>query len=74
MAMLYPEPEKGGRGKKAVKNTGFSNEYLSKARKVLEALPSVAQEVISGGLRVDEAYQQALALQVTGDTVSDGMG
>jgi hypothetical protein len=36
VAMLYPEPKKGGRGKKnSVETTGFSVERLSRARTVL---------------------------------------
>jgi hypothetical protein len=43
-AMLYPEPEKGGRGK-ASKNTkatlGFSTMLLSQARYVLASAPDL---------------------------------
>ena len=35
LAMLYPEPEKGGRGKKAPETGGFSRQRLGDARSVL---------------------------------------
>jgi len=39
-AMLYPEPAKGGRGKKnSFLGKGFSVELLSKARTVLRVSP-----------------------------------
>jgi len=33
--------------------------YLSKARKVLKVIPSVANEVVAGGTSLNDAYQQA---------------
>lgn len=48
--MLSPEPEKGGRGKKASQNEEFpvSAGYLYMARYVLRHDQSLAQSVISG--------------------------
>jgi hypothetical protein len=51
VAMAYPEPEKGGRGKKALNNStvlGFDKALLSNARFVLRVTPTVAQSVIAG--------------------------
>ena len=44
VARMYPEPEKGGRGKKSFKNIGFpvSGQYISHARTVLQWTPEVA--------------------------------
>jgi hypothetical protein len=35
LALLHPEPEKGGRGKTVLKRDGFSKQRLSDARAVL---------------------------------------
>jgi hypothetical protein len=53
LAMLFPEPETGGRGKnvaarKAVLNTGFSVERLKQARSVLHHSRSLAESVLKG--------------------------
>ena len=48
VAKLYPEPEKGGRGKTSVINTGVSNEYVKHARTVLRWLPEIADRVMAG--------------------------
>ncbi len=50
VAKIYPEPEKGGRGKKSVKITefGFDSSYLSHARTVLQYAPDLADNVLSG--------------------------
>jgi hypothetical protein len=49
VAKLYPEPEKGGRGKK---NSSFSEEFsagkISEARTVLKWLPEIAEGVLRG--------------------------
>ena len=34
--MIYPDKEKGGRGKKTVLNTEFSNGYLAHAREIFK--------------------------------------
>ncbi len=42
VAKIYPEPEKGGRGKKALKNSefGVSRQYIGFARTVLHHAPA----------------------------------
>ena len=57
VAMIYPEPEKGGRGKKAVETTGFSPERLSHARTVFRSAPDLAAEVVAGRTSLDAAYE-----------------
>jgi hypothetical protein len=50
-AMIYPEPEKGGRGKKSKNSTetlGFSAMRLSQARTVLSHSRDVAMEILAG--------------------------
>ena len=60
VAVLYPEPEKGGRGKKGHKNCeGFSPEYLKQARIVLTTFPEVAKDVMAGTKALSEAYAEA---------------
>jgi hypothetical protein len=55
-AILFPKPEKGGRGKKAVATIGFSDSLLSRARIVLEHAPTLVEKVRDGfsGLRPRE--------------------
>jgi hypothetical protein len=46
VAMIYPEPEKGGRGQKAVIfNYGFTRNIIKEARLVLRVLPELAAQV-----------------------------
>ena len=52
VAMLYPEPEKGGRGKKgngtkAAETAGFSYRRLAEARSVLRHSRALAEQVIA---------------------------
>jgi ParB-like chromosome segregation protein Spo0J len=55
-AMIYPEPEKGGRGKETVlKRDGFSKQRLSDARRVLRHRPTLAQQVLNGTEPLDAA-------------------
>lgn len=57
MAMHYPEPEKGGRGKKGqIKTDGFSDDYLTKARKVLRLDRIKADQVLNGTESLSSAY------------------
>jgi hypothetical protein len=50
-AMIYPEAEKGGRGKKnSVVTTGFSRERLSRARTVLADAADLAQGILNGSV------------------------
>jgi hypothetical protein len=58
VAMIYPEPEKGGRGIKASVSEEFSGTRISMARTVLKYLPAMAQEVLRGK-SLDEAYVAA---------------
>jgi hypothetical protein len=63
LAMLYPEPEKGGRGKKsrALNSTvsvGFSATRLNQAREVLRHRRDLAEQVVRGTLMLDEALQE----------------
>ena len=48
VAMIYPEPEKGGRGKNSSVSKEFSGVYLSQARTVLKWAPELADAVPSG--------------------------
>jgi hypothetical protein len=49
-AMVYPEPEKGGRGKKASVSEGFSATWLSMARTILGASRPLADQSSTEGL------------------------
>ena len=56
--MLYPEPEKGGRGKKGgvktvVETTTLSLSRLTQARSVLHYSRDMAQQVQAGTLAMD---------------------
>jgi ParB-like nuclease domain len=61
VAKLFPDPEKGGRGKKnSVFNTGFlSAVSVSHARTVLNLLPAAADQVLVGAKSLNEAYREA---------------
>jgi hypothetical protein len=50
VAMIYPEPEKGGRGKTVSLGNTFDKVTLSKARTVLAVLPKDAEQVRDGGV------------------------
>ncbi len=59
VALIYPEPEKGGRGKKSgnsKENLGFSTMLLSNARTVLQYAKDHVRDVMSGAMPLDEAY------------------
>lgn len=63
IALLYPEPEKGGRGKnmsarKAQISGGFSSERLRQARTVLRHSLDLAYAVRDGVRKLDEALRQ----------------
>lgn len=46
VAMMYPEPEKGGRGNKGLNNsTEFDKGYLSQARTVLRESEETARAI-----------------------------
>jgi ParB-like chromosome segregation protein Spo0J len=62
LAMIYPMPEKGGRGKKKTMDetsTLFSPKRLQLARTVLAHSPDLAQAVLAGSKSLDGAYGEA---------------
>jgi ParB-like nuclease domain len=62
VAMIYPVPEKGGRGKKKTMDetsTLFSPKRLQLARTVLAQSPDLAQAVLAGSKLLDAAYDEA---------------
>jgi hypothetical protein len=65
MAFLYPEPEKGGRGKKgkAAESAGFSQRRLQEARQVLHFSQEIACDVRDGNRKLDEALASVKAQQ-----------
>lgn len=55
-ALLFPEAEKGGRGKKKVPETGgFSRQRLREARQVLAFSRELALKVRDGSVKLDQA-------------------
>lgn len=55
-AMLYPDPEKGGRGNKnSLLGKGFSAASLSQARTVLKDSRALAEDVLFGRRFLDAA-------------------
>ena len=65
VAMVYPEPEKGGRGKKSSKIEEFkiASGYLSEARTVLSKSREMAQAVIAGSMSLKAAYDETVAVE-----------
>ena len=68
VAMIYPEPEKGGRGKKSeganlAETVGFSQRRLNEARTVLRYSVDgdLANDVL-GGASLDAKYARAMAV------------
>lgn len=61
LAMLYPEPEKGGRGKrgKASETDGFSATRLRNARAVLRHSRVLAISVRDGVTKLDKAFLES---------------
>jgi hypothetical protein len=59
LAMLYPDPEKGGRGKNSLLNLEFSGMRLSQARTVLRYAPDLLDPVRSGAMSLNKAYEEA---------------
>jgi ParB-like chromosome segregation protein Spo0J len=62
LAFLYPEPEKGGRGKKSkainsAETAGFSSRRLNEARTVLRHSRELALAVRDGTMALDEALE-----------------
>lgn len=61
LARLYPEPEKGGRGKtNSLLSKEFSGARISQARTVLAWSPQVAAAVLAGTKSLNDAYGEAL--------------
>ena len=59
VARIYPNPEKGGRGKKAYRDNNVSVQRISHARSVLKYAPDQADLVLSGAVSLDDAYRKA---------------
>jgi hypothetical protein len=69
LAKIYPEAEKGGRGKnvasrKAAETSGFSARRLAQARSVLAYSPALAAEVLKGTSTLDAALENRQKLSV----------
>ena len=58
LAMIYPDPEKGGRGKNSKLKLPFSLMRLSQARSVLRSSRSLAEAVLKGTLPLNEAVEK----------------
>ena len=64
-AMIYPDPEKGGKGKRSQNWEGLSDAQkktmfnrLSQARAVLKYSTPMATSVLAGSKSLDEAYNE----------------
>jgi len=62
-AFLYPEPGKGGRGKKSAalnsaETAEFSSRRLNDARSILHHSDALAHDVVAGRMRFDEALER----------------
>ena len=69
-ALLFPEPEKGGRGKKTVQRLdSFSKQSLSNARAVLAFSPELGRQVHDGQATLAEAYEKVEAEAKRGASV-----
>jgi hypothetical protein len=66
MAFAYPEPEKGGRGKKALETSGFSRQRLGQARQVLRHSRELAMAVLGDTKKLDEALKDVITAQASG--------
>ena len=63
VAIIYPTPQKGGRGKKGSVMEEFNTfgaAHLSRARTVLKHAPELADNVMCGALSVGAAYDMAI--------------
>jgi len=66
LALIYPEPEKGGRGKRSRFRESLSKaqeNLLSKARTALRYSREEGLAVLQGGATLDDAYQRAILAQ-----------
>jgi hypothetical protein len=67
LARVYPESEKGGRGKSSEAKTvresqGVSEDRLTIARQIIRYVPELADQVIAGGLYFNAAFAEAVPL------------
>lgn len=65
LAMIYPEPDKRGRGNKGKSevSSDFSQKRLAQARSVLRYSRPLAQEVLKGVMPLDKALEVARAAE-----------
>jgi hypothetical protein len=67
LAMIYPEPEKGGRGNKKERveetSAAFSAKRLAQSRSVLRHSRDLAESVVKGSISLDEALAQVEELK-----------
>ena len=73
MAMIYPVPEKGGRGKNRKKTLPFSKMRLSQARTVLRHSQALAEDVVAKRTSLDEALKTVEAEQRAGQSIDEKM-
>jgi hypothetical protein len=59
-AMIYPDPDERGRGKKGTVAIPFSKQRLSYARTVLREAADLAPQVLNGSLPLDPAYKEVM--------------
>lgn len=61
LAMIHPDLEKRGRGKKSLKIEEFkiASGYVSMARTVFAETPKLAPAVVSGSMALHDAYERA---------------
>ena len=64
VAMIYPEPKKGGRGKKASKleEFGFGAAHLSRARTVFHDAGALVDSVLIGAMTLNEGLVELCEL------------
>ena len=69
VAMVYPMPEKGGRGKtNSLEIKEFNPGLVSQARTVLRESESLAQQVLAGTTSLSDAYKEAKIAAATRDS------
>ena len=73
LAVRFPEPPKGGRGRKEtlIDTTTVSASRVTYARAVLKFCPEMVPLVIDGSMGLDEAYREANRLRVANLTESE---
>ena len=77
IALLWPQPEKGGRGKKSKNHKetlGFSSMRLSQARAVLAHSRELALAVRDGTTKLDEALKEVKAAREVIDPQDRDLG